>query len=336
MCGEKVFRDEQLSAGHFLHEIIDFFYHFENKVIRTIKLNFLKPGFITKENLRGVRVPYAKPVQLYLVVAVLFYLVVSKVGVSDYIPSFGDHRYYFLSDYPALSWAKPLDKAVVNGIDSMWQRKGRKIEAAIQTEYADYINTNTGTLTLKRPTIGDSIQIPAADQPVMLYHMMRNTRWTIFHAKVGTLSKSLIFLVLPFFALLFYGMFYRKLKLYGAALILSSHFLVYNLCIYTLYALIGIAPMYINPEFAGWVFLPFKWLFYETPLVHVSQFLFGSKFEMLHFIFWMPWLMIAFKRLFNTVWWKNILISYITCRVFFFLLFGILKKALIALTIWSM
>ncbi len=85
-CGEKVFNQNQLTAKHFFYQVIDFFYHRESKVLKTIKLNFLKPGFITQENLRGVRVPYAKPVQLYLVVAFLFYIIVSKVGVTDYIP----------------------------------------------------------------------------------------------------------------------------------------------------------------------------------------------------------------------------------------------------------
>jgi hypothetical protein len=102
-CGEKVFNKHQLSTKHFLHELIDFFYHFESKVLKTIKLNIFKPGFVTKENLRGVRVPYAKPVQLYLVVGLVFILISGKVGVTDYIPSIGDHQYYSISDYPFLN-----------------------------------------------------------------------------------------------------------------------------------------------------------------------------------------------------------------------------------------
>jgi len=27
-CGEKVFHEHHLSAGHFFHDVIDFFYHF--------------------------------------------------------------------------------------------------------------------------------------------------------------------------------------------------------------------------------------------------------------------------------------------------------------------
>jgi hypothetical protein len=50
--------------------------------------------------------------------------VVSKIGVRDYIPSVGDHHYYFLSDYRLLKWAMPFDKWIENGIDTMWVKKG--------------------------------------------------------------------------------------------------------------------------------------------------------------------------------------------------------------------
>ena len=334
-CGEKVFDETQLSTKSFIKQILDFFLHWESKVLKTIKLNFIKPGFITKENLNGIRVPYAKPIQLYLVVAVIFYLVVTKVGVTDYIPYYGDHNYFSLSGYSAFKWAEPLDNAVVNGIDSMWVKKGRAMQAEITKNIQSDIEKD-GSLKIMGRGKTDSIYIPADKIPVFTFTEMKSARWDMFHAKVGTLGKTLIFVLLPIFAAFFFLFFFKKIKYYGAALILSTHFMVYNLCIYALNSIINIWPGNFINGAKGWLTKPLEWVFYNQYTEPVSTFIFGGWFEFIHMLFWMPWFLIAFKRLFNTVWWKNIIISYCCNRVFFFLIFGVLKKLLIAFTIWTM
>jgi hypothetical protein len=334
-CGEKVFHEKQLSAGHYLHEVIDFFYHFENKVLKTIKLNILKPGFITAENLRGVRVPYAKPVQLYLVVAVLFYVVVSKVRVTDYIPQFGDHKYYFVSDYHLLKWASPLDNWIVNRIDTMWAKKGNEIQQSFAKQDGPQ-SAGQEAMNLYGKNKADSLLIPAGKTEVYLYQQMRLYRWSMFQAKIGTYAKTFIFILLPVFAGFFFLLFFKKIKYYGAALILSTHFMVYNLCAYTIYAIVNEWPYQLHKDLGGWMFKPFDWLLYNKYLEPVSTFILGEPFEMIHIIFWMPWLFLAFKRLYSAAWWKNLLISYLCCKVFFFLIFGVLKKLLIVFTIWTM
>lgn len=58
----KSFDEKQLGGKHFFNEAIDFFWHWESKVLKTIRLNFLKPGFVTKQNINGIRVPYANSI----------------------------------------------------------------------------------------------------------------------------------------------------------------------------------------------------------------------------------------------------------------------------------
>ncbi len=334
-CGEKVFKEEQLTAKHFFHQVIDFFWHWENKVLKTIKLNFFKPGFITKENLNGVRVPYANPVQLYLVVSLVFYLIVTKVNVSDYTPTYGDHHYYGLSGYAAFKWARPLDEKVVNAIDSAWTRKGRIMQREIQDELNSNLQAD-GRFKLMGRNNTDSFYIPAGKTSVYAFRQMMGARWTLFHSTVGTYGKTLIFLLLPVIAAFLFLLFFKKIKYYGAALIFSTHFMVYNLCFFMLHALINVAPKYISADLGGWMLKPFLYVFYNDITSPISNFIFGSEFEFMHFLFWMPWLFIAIKRLFNTPWWKNLLISFFLSKVFYFLIYGVLKKIVIAVTIWSM
>ena len=333
-CGEKVFSEKQLTTKHFFHQVIDFFYHWESKVLKTIKLNFIKPGFVTKENLRGVRAPYAKPVQLYLVVAFLFYIVVSKVGVTDYIPSVGDHYYYSLSYYKPLGWAKPIDDKVIAFIDRLWIKKGVQIEKKIEDRLKENILDSNNSHLYGRLR-KDSLAVPISKMPIVAFKQMVEVRQSLYNHSIGTFAKTFIFVLLPVFAGFIFLIFFRKVKYYGASLIFATHFMIYNLCVYSLYCLVDILPRMYIKGFHGWIMLPLNTLFFDTKLEPVSAFLFGAPFELFHLTFWMPWLFIAFKRLFNIVWWKNILISYACCRIFFYLIFGVLKKALIAFTIWS-
>jgi Protein of unknown function (DUF3667) len=333
-CGEKIFDEKQLTTKYFFHQVIDFFWHWESKVLKSIKLNFLKPGFITKENINGIRVPYAKPIQLYLVVAFLFYIIVSKVGVTDYIPSAGDHYYYTLSSYKLLKWTKPIDEWAINGIDSLWVNKGRKIEASITNNLNQHFVRNDSLVLKGRGNI-DSVLLPKENIPIVAFRQMVEVRQHAYSNAVGAFSKTFIFVLLPFFAGLFFLLFFKKIKYYGASLILATHFMIYNLCFYSLVVLINVVTS-ITGYHKSLLMYPFNKLLFNDTITPYSELIFGGSFEFLHLAFWMPWLYIAFKKLFNTPWWKNLLISYACSRIFFYLVFGVLKKLLIAFTIWTM
>lgn len=333
-CGEKVFDEKNLTARHFFHQVLDFFWHWESKVIKSIKLNFLRPGFITKENLNGVRVPYAKPIQLYLVVAFLFYIVVTKLNVTDYIPSHEDHHYFTLSGHVLFKWAKPIDTWAIDGIDSLWERKGRALQTHIEENLSKYY-VRGDSLILNGLDNKDSIVLKNQQAPTIAYTLMNSIRIRLYKNSVGTYAKTFIFVLIPFFALLFFLFFIKKIKFYGASLILATHFMVYNLCFYSLVSVINFLTSFSGYE-KSFITYPFKKLLYNETIAPFSEIVFGSPFEFLHLLFWMPWFYIAFKRLFNTSWWKNLLISYVCSRVFFYLIFGVLKKCLIAFTIWTM
>jgi hypothetical protein len=333
-CGEKVFDEKQLTAKYFFQQVIDFFWHWENKVLKSIKLNFLKPGFITKENINGKRVSYAKPIQLYLVVAFLFYIVVTKIGVSDYIPAYGDHNYFFLSGHKLFSWAEPIDKWAVASIDSLWERKGRELQQPIEDIFKESY-TKSDSLIINNLEKTDSVVLNTNKIPILSYNKMRMLRQRLYNNSIGTFSKTFIFVLLPFFAAFFFLFFFKKIKYYGASLILATHFMIYNLCIYSLISILNFTTKSLFGV-KNIIMYPFNKLLFNETIAPFSQIFFGSVFELFHIIFWGAWLAIAFKRLFETSWWKAIFISYVCSRVFFYLIFGVLKKLLIAFTIWTM
>lgn len=81
-CGESLHAAQRLHLGHFLHEAFHFQTHLDNKVVRTLKPLILQPGVLTRAWLLGQRQPYAKPIQLFVVLNLVFFLLASSLGVQ--------------------------------------------------------------------------------------------------------------------------------------------------------------------------------------------------------------------------------------------------------------
>ena len=290
-------------------------------------LCFSKPGFLTQENLRGVRVPYAKPMQLFIVVNLLFYMIVTAYQRTDYTPSAYDNNGSNISDRPFLKWTSSIDSALINSINDLRNHKLENYDAKKTMALSYSIHKGIDPKSISNSKLVNEEQKTQA--------FFNN-----YDQKVSFFSKTLIFLLIPLIALLFYAVFYRKLKYYGSALILATHFLTFNLLFYTVLLLV----IYIPYQLTGLkevYSLPYKALeavLYNQWMEPFSNAVFGiyRGYEAMHIIAWGIWMFIAFKRLFDLHWLLNLLISYLLARLFFILVFSFYKKFLIAFTLWNM
>jgi hypothetical protein len=73
-CGEKPFEPKQLSFKEFIEELFEGFLHFDNKFFRTLKQLVTKPGQLSLDYTHGRRVWYMKPIQLFLVMNLIFFI----------------------------------------------------------------------------------------------------------------------------------------------------------------------------------------------------------------------------------------------------------------------
>lgn len=80
-CGERRVGPADLRLGAFLHDAFHFQTHLDNKVVRTALALVQHPGLLSVEWSAGRRQAYAKPVQLFVVVNLLFFLVAPKLGL---------------------------------------------------------------------------------------------------------------------------------------------------------------------------------------------------------------------------------------------------------------
>ncbi len=109
-CGEKQVSKHDFEARHFVEEGVEGITHFDNKFFRSIRDLFLKPGMLTLNFEAGRKVPFMKPVQLFIVCNLIFFLIVGgsnifALNLNSYLSNsrggLFNTREYFLQKFGA-------------------------------------------------------------------------------------------------------------------------------------------------------------------------------------------------------------------------------------------
>ena len=74
-CGEKQIDKESYSIKNFFYRFISEVANFDGRVYTSFKLLFSRPGLLTHEYISGKRKPYLKPVQMFLIANILYFLI---------------------------------------------------------------------------------------------------------------------------------------------------------------------------------------------------------------------------------------------------------------------
>jgi hypothetical protein len=73
-CGEKKVSAKDYSILHFVEEAVGAFTHFDSRFLRTLKLLFTKPGELSNAYFRGGRSRYTKPLTLFIIINLVFFV----------------------------------------------------------------------------------------------------------------------------------------------------------------------------------------------------------------------------------------------------------------------
>ncbi len=92
-CGEKVVEENDFHFKTLVSESIGGLFNLDSKVFKSFYFLLLKPGKLTSNYIEGIRKPFMKPIQLFLVINVLFFLLLTQADILR-IPS----KYYFAND----------------------------------------------------------------------------------------------------------------------------------------------------------------------------------------------------------------------------------------------
>jgi hypothetical protein len=73
-CGERRAADRKYTLGEFAREYFESIANFDGRIFRTIKTLLRRPGELTREFMRGSRLPYLQPLQCFLILNLGFFL----------------------------------------------------------------------------------------------------------------------------------------------------------------------------------------------------------------------------------------------------------------------
>lgn len=85
-CGERTVADNDFTIKKLLEQTVDVFTHIDSKIFTTLKFLLFKPGKLSENYVAGLRKPFMKPFQIFVLINILFFLVLSNVDIFR-IPS---------------------------------------------------------------------------------------------------------------------------------------------------------------------------------------------------------------------------------------------------------
>jgi len=80
-CGEKVLGKDDLKVKNIFKQAFVALTDVDSKLLKSLKLLFFYPGELTRKYVDGIRVPYLKPFQMFLLANILFYLFLSEIDI---------------------------------------------------------------------------------------------------------------------------------------------------------------------------------------------------------------------------------------------------------------
>lgn len=83
-CGQKQITHHDFALGHFLAHAVHDITHFDSKIFRSLIPLFFRPGVLTQEYLAGRRSRYLKPVTLFVLLNLFFFLVGYRMGLLNW------------------------------------------------------------------------------------------------------------------------------------------------------------------------------------------------------------------------------------------------------------
>lgn len=85
VCGQENTEPHESFGALIQHFVFDLF-HFDGKFFESVKYLLFKPGFLTKEYMRGRRLAYLNPIRMYIFTSAIFFLIIFNFftkGVTD-------------------------------------------------------------------------------------------------------------------------------------------------------------------------------------------------------------------------------------------------------------
>lgn len=273
--------DTKESFGHLVSHFFQDITHYDSKLLLTLKYLFFYPGRLTRDYINGKRLTYVNPIRLYVFTSFVFFLMMGLTG---------QHENPYERNMEVQQKAKLDSIYIVSQMlfDSLRAGKVSPDDTFAVRNEADLLRI-MGTDTIRNAAHQyDSIQnaLPDHLKEPWWERKMQIRMLELRDKYGGNMGKALndklihhypklMFLLLPFFALLLKWFFRRKNWVYADHAIFSIH-------IHTFIFMLGIVAMLINlllhsTELYAWLLIP-VYLYFVFALRNAYQVHFGTAF----------------------------------------------------------
>ncbi len=200
-CGQKVLQPSDLSFRKFFWHALGDYFHADGKFFASFKTLALQPGLMTVEYLAGKRMKYLHPFRLFLFLSVIYFLLIAAWGTGH----------------------------------------GSTPENTKETDTVNYFNMTLtfGDRHLPVDSVRRAVESEGMDSVVA--HLYENPNWfqrlmaekviesslfgpEVFFNKLLHHASKIIFILIPFIALLLKLLYIRRKRLYYDHLVFSLHF----------------------------------------------------------------------------------------------------------------
>ena|GEM_PF-1111395 len=143
-CGEKRISASDLSLRNYAQTLLEDFTHLDSKLLRTIRLLLTRPSELSAAYITGRRSRYIKPLQVFLLVNLVFFLVFS--GNDAFAP-----RLTYVYNSGINLWN---GLPIKTWVDTYAAKNGMSVEAAISIMDTEISNLTKGMLYVFVPILG--------------------------------------------------------------------------------------------------------------------------------------------------------------------------------------
>ncbi len=228
-CGQENVETKE-SFGHLVSHFFQDITHYDSKFLITLKYLFFYPGHLTKKYLQGHRMDYVNPIRLYVFTSFIFFLALGSMQESH--SPYERHRKEPATRMVFDTTGMKLQQALDSGKVAPDEVEKTKTAIAVMRTMRDLSYDTTGRAT----QIYDSLQaaVPEHEKHGFIlrtflhrYYEMQDKYGEyvqdVIREKIAHSYPKLMFLLLPFFALLLKWFFFRKGYYYADHAIFAIH-----------------------------------------------------------------------------------------------------------------
>jgi hypothetical protein len=97
-CGEKVYTEHDKTFRHFIEDGFHFITHFDSKLLKTWWLVMTRPGKVSLDIADGIRKPYYKPLNLFIIGVILYLLFPIFEGLNMPLSYHKSEQYGYIAE----------------------------------------------------------------------------------------------------------------------------------------------------------------------------------------------------------------------------------------------